>query len=89
MDCFKYKIQLSERTTQKVFWKKQNKKKPKRNLQTVQFKLKRAGLWSWFYDIVIIRFPGGTVEAEPLMIPVEQTHDHVRVGTDNLLRNLR
>lgn len=77
MDCFKYKIQLSERTTQS-FLKKQIYKQLNSNLRAQAFEAN-------YYYIVIICFTGGTVEAEPLIIQVEQPDDGVHVGTNNLL----
>lgn len=50
MDCFKYKIQLSERTT-KVFFLKTN-------LQTTQFKNSRAQASEADYYIVVIHLTG-------------------------------
>lgn len=76
MDCFKYKIQLSERTT-RSFLKKQIYKQLNSNI--------RAQASEADYYIVIIRFTGGTVEAEPVIIWVEQTDDCVHVGINNLL----
>lgn len=56
MDCFKYKIQLSERTTKKYFFFF------KQNLQTTQFKNLRAQASEADYYIVIIHLTGEQVQ---------------------------
>lgn len=58
MDCFEYKIQLSERTTKRLSFLKTN-------LQTTQFKNVRAQASEADYYIVIIHRTGEQAAAQP------------------------